>query len=83
MLDRLGPFQLTALGDIRAAIERRRAERKAVPLIGRRKTMRVEVGYSAEQAIVAETSDQRLPGEIDGLPVVRTSEFPGWAVVER
>lgn len=74
---------MTALTDIRLAITRRQLERKRVPLIGRHKVMVVRVGYSAEAAIVAETTDRRLPAEIDGLLVERTTEFKGWEVAER
>lgn len=74
---------MTALADIKAEIAARQASRRAVPLIGRRKVMVVEIGWVASLAIRAETTDHRMPGEIDGLPVVPTSEFHGWSVIER
>lgn len=74
---------MTALAEIKAEVARRQLARTAVPLIGRQKHMMIEVGYSAEAAIIAETTDNRLPSHIDGLPVIRTAEFHGWAVVER
>lgn len=73
---------MTAYAEITAAIDRHRAEREAVPLIGRHKTLVVEVGDSAAQGIVAETREP-MPSHINGVPLVRTKEFRGWALVER
>lgn len=47
----------------------------------RAKFMQVQVGVSAERSILAVTGDETLPETIDDVPVVRTSEFEGYAVV--
>jgi hypothetical protein len=72
---------MTALSDIRAAIARHRAERRDVPLFGRQRTLLLEIGDSAYQGVYAETLERPLA--IDDVPIVRTKEFRGWALVER
>jgi hypothetical protein len=72
---------MTALADIRAAIDRRRAERRAVPLIGRRKVMVCEIGDVAAQAVFAELGHH--PNAIEDVPLVRTTAHRGWAIEER
>lgn len=74
---------MTALMDIKTAIDRKRAERKACPLIGRQRNLVVEVGDSAAMSLIAENPFRCVPSSIEDVPVVRTDEFRGWAVIER
>lgn len=81
---------MTALNDIQRDIDRTLAlaEREAGhPLSpaakrwARAKRLKVMVGASAAQSIIAATGDEGLPETIDDVPVERTENFDGFEVV--
>lgn len=68
---------MTALHSIERDIARAAAEKGC-----EKSALTVLVGASAEHSILATTGDKTLPETIDGVPVERTSEFAGYAVVK-
>lgn len=81
---------MSALSDIQREIDRHLAlwEREAgqpwtpaAKRYARASYMQVNVGKSAERAIIAETGDGSLPDTIDDVPIVLTEAFDGFELV--